>query len=321
MARLHLNNSASEETARHAIARELAAFLDAGRLREVFFADDTAPAPPMAYVTHFPRLSITLAGGHIVQVARNARIELLRSKRGHAVFVPGNAWNKPDWSGSVRVLTFLFGSKHIGISMVGHTIDKSAVVVVKTSIDGVYDRLTQNILNALQAFAVDVRKGPLSGLLTQALLQACLQRLQNPGGQPCRKAVRTYNSICVYVQENYAQRLTRASVSKHFGLASNHVSRLFRKEGMVRFKDYLNLVRISRAKYLLRKTKVSLKEVAASCGYSDLPYFCRVFRRIAKFTPSEYRSLSGSVRPLTHVKSARSAAIRHSATSRAALQS
>lgn len=326
MARHFYKNSVSEGSARQTIARELAAFLERGKLRQVYFADDTVVAPPLAYVTHFPRLSLTLAGKHVMQVARNNRLESLRSRRGEAVFVPGNAWNKPDWSDSTRVLTLLFGSKHIGISMVEHAPgDGEALGAVKTSIDGAYDRLTQNILNALLAFAVDAGKSLLAGLLTKALLHACLQRLQNPGPQPYRKAVRTYNSICLYVQENYAQPLTRASVSQHFGLAPNHVSRLFRQEGMVRFNDYLNLVRISRAKYLLRKSKVSMKEVAASCGYNDLPYFCRVFKRITKTTPSEYRSLADGTRPRAKqtraVKSARSIAIRHGAPGREVLRS
>ena len=58
----------------------------------------------------------------------------------------------------------------------------------------------------------------------------------------------------------------------------------------MQFNDYLNLVRVNRAKFILRNYGMSLKEVAASCGYSDAAYFCRVFKRISKMTPTEYRN-------------------------------
>jgi YesN/AraC family two-component response regulator len=59
----------------------------------------------------------------------------------------------------------------------------------------------------------------------------------------------------------------------------------------MRFNDYLNLVRVNRAKFILRNYEMGLKEVASSCGYSDTAYFCRVFKRIGKVTPTEYRNV------------------------------
>jgi YesN/AraC family two-component response regulator len=92
------------------------------------------------------------------------------------------------------------------------------------------------------------------------------------------------------VQENFHSPITRESVAQHFRLAPNHVSRLFRKEGFMRFNDYLNLVRVNRAKFMLQNYNMTLKEIAASCCYADAAYFCRVFKKICKTTPTEYRA-------------------------------
>jgi len=35
---------------------------------------------------------------------------------------------------------------------------------------------------------------------------------------------------------------------------------------------------------------MTLKEIAASCCYSDPAYFCRVFKKVCKVTPTEYRA-------------------------------
>jgi YesN/AraC family two-component response regulator len=57
----------------------------------------------------------------------------------------------------------------------------------------------------------------------------------------------------------------------------------------MRFNDYVNLVRVNRAKFMLRTYRMTLKEIAAKCGFSDTAYFCRVFKKVGKVTPTTYR--------------------------------
>lgn len=273
------------------IVHALENYLRETRVRRVHFSDGTTAPPLLAYVTNFPRLSLPLAGCHTMQVSENGRTEVIRPVRGHAVFVPDHAWNKPDWLGHVDVLTFLFGVKQIGISLVRHggglEVPPQAV---KASVHGGYDVPTHSILAALMVLAADRSSGPLARLLVESLLHACLRLLKSSQKQPLRKAIRTYESICLFVQENFHTPLTRESVAQHFGLAPNHVSRLFRKEGFMRFNDYVNLVRVNRAKFMLQNYSMTLKEIAASCCYSDPAYFCRVFKKVCKVTPTEYRA-------------------------------
>jgi AraC-like DNA-binding protein len=273
------------------IVHELEEYLRETRVRRVHFGDETTVPPPLAYVTNFPRLSLPLAGCHTMQVAQSGRTETIKPVRGQAVFIPDHAWNKPDWTGHVDVLTFLFGVKQIGISLVRHKGGSEVPpTAVKASVHGGYDVPTHSILAALMVLAADHSKGPLARLLTESLLHACLRLLKSPQTQRPRKAIRTYESICLYVQENFHSPISRESVADHFGLAPNHVSRLFRKEGFMRFNDYLNLVRVNRAKFMLQNYSMPLKEIAASCCYSDPAYFCRVFKKTCKITPTEYRA-------------------------------
>jgi len=276
--------------ARLTIAAELDRFLRATRFRQVYLAEDGPMPPTLAYLTHFPRLSIVLDGCHPTELLRRGKVATVRLPRGQALFVPANAWNKPEWSSPVEVMTFLFGARQIGISLVYHdgkTEDPTSAL--KTTLHGAYDPLTHGILDALSALAAEGAQPPLHRLLTEALLRACLRLLQSSPAERPRKAVRTHEAICLYIQENFQSPLTREGVAKIFGLAPNHVSRLFRQEGYVRFNDYLNLVRVSRAKYFLRKFRIPLKEIASSCGYLDTAYFCRIFKKITRLTPTEYR--------------------------------
>jgi AraC-like DNA-binding protein len=274
---------------RQTIALELESYLRTARLRRLYFADSSVAPPPLAYITHFPRLSLPLEGSHAMDLPVGGRSERILPSRGHAVFVPGHAWNRPDWADRVKVLTFLFGAKQIGISLVTHRGgDESKAQAIKTSVASAHDALSRNILNAL-ALAGETPAGLLPRLLTESLLHSCLRLLRAPEGRKPRKAMRTYETLCLYVQENFQHELTRESVAQRFEIAPAHVSRLFRREGLMRFSDYVNLVRMNRAKFILANYRIPLKEVAASCGYSDVAYFCRVFKRFAKATPGQYR--------------------------------
>lgn len=53
--------------------------------------------------------------------------------------------------------------------------------------------------------------------------------------------------------------------------------------------DYINRIRVNRATGLLRKTSLSIQQVAEQCGFSDGNYFSRIFRKFENVTPNEYR--------------------------------
>jgi AraC-like DNA-binding protein len=289
---------ARQTTATRIISARLEHFLSCTHVRKIYLAEASVAPPVLAYVTHFPRLYVLLGGSCVLEVAQKGIVQLIRPRRGDIVFVPENAWDKPDWLKNVQVLTFLFGSKHIGISLVEHSggPDKP-VKAIKTNVHGMYDGLTQSILQSLMVSLAETTESPLPGLLTECLLHSCLGLLKTPAKVHQRKALRTYESICLYIQENFQNPLTRESVATHFGLAPNHVSRLFRREGQGKFHDYLNAVRLRRSKFILRNyNQMTLKEVAAACGYSDVAYFCRIFKRGNNGTPTEYRTNCSKLR-------------------------
>lgn len=296
--------------ANQSVIHELETFLRESRVRHVHFSDGTTVPPALAYVTNFPRLSVPLSGCHTMEISRDGGTRTIRPVRGHAVFVPDHAWNKPDWAERIDVLTILFGVKQIGVSLVRHKGGtQMPAAVLKASVHGGYDVPTHSILASLMVLAADRSEGPLARLLTESLLHACLRLLKAPQHRKPRKAIRTYESICLYLQENFQNPVTRESVAEHFGLAPNHVSRLFRKEGLMRFNDYVNLVRVNRAKFMLQNYSMTLKEIAANCCYTDTAYFCRVFKKICKVTPTEYRARSLANKSKTKIGTPRLASI------------
>lgn len=288
MADTHLDPM--EIGSRSPIAETLGRFLETASVRRIYFADSSVAPLPLAYVTSFPRMSVPLSGNYPVQIAQDGKITEVAPAIGDVIFVAKHCWDKPKWEAPVEVLTLLFGKKQIGLSLVTHDGSTDVPVgAVKASIPAPYDDVSRGILSAMTALAEQSDAGAAGRLLSEALLHTCLHLLAGPQAPLVRKASHTYDAISLFVQEHYHEQLTRDMIAQHFDLHPSHISRLFRAEGHMRFTDYLTLVRIERAKLLLKNYDMAVKEVAANCGFNDVAYFCRVFRQITKVTPVAYR--------------------------------
>jgi two-component system response regulator YesN len=64
---------------------------------------------------------------------------------------------------------------------------------------------------------------------------------------------------------------------------------MFKKELNINFVDYLNELRIKKAKELLMDVKYKTYEVAEAVGISDAHYFSRLFKKYVGMTPTEYK--------------------------------
>ncbi|MDC8771171.1 GlxA family transcriptional regulator [Roseateles albus] len=57
--------------------------------------------------------------------------------------------------------------------------------------------------------------------------------------------------------------------------------------------QYVQQLRVERARGLLEATALSLQDITLRCGYEDVSTFSKVFKRWAQLTPREYRSRFG----------------------------
>jgi AraC-like DNA-binding protein len=272
------------------ISSALKSFHELGKVDDVIFAEKGRTAPqPLAYRVHFPRLSVTLSGVETMWLEQSGRNALVHLSGGKAVVVPANSWNRLLWSSPSLTLNVLFGRHQIGVSLVqSDGLSPIPISVEKTSLQGAVAEAPRNMMEALLA----LRPGAMHAAvpLVDALLRCVSESLGLPApSTPKRRATSLYQSICMHVQEHFQFPLNRDSVAESFNVSPNHVSRLFKQEGMVSFNDYVSFVRINRAKYLLTHHRQTIDEVASACGFSEASYFCRVFKKFTNATPTHYR--------------------------------
>ena len=93
-----------------------------------------------------------------------------------------------------------------------------------------------------------------------------------------------------YINENYKNEISLEDVADHVYLSSVHMSRLFKKETGKNLMDYVNMVRIEKAKALLDTRQYKIYEVAELVGFKDNHYFSTMFKKYTHMTPTEYIS-------------------------------
>ncbi len=71
----------------------------------------------------------------------------------------------------------------------------------------------------------------------------------------------------------------------------NHLSTVFHKSCGIKLVDYINSLRILKAKQLLEQTTLLISEVAYACGFRDTTYFSKLFKNKSGYTPRSYRQM------------------------------
>ena len=92
-----------------------------------------------------------------------------------------------------------------------------------------------------------------------------------------------------YINKHISEKIKLQDVADSVNVSSSHFCRLIKEEMNCTFTEYLNHVRVERAKELLQRTDMSLVEIALATGFTDQSYFTRVFRMRTGVSPRAFR--------------------------------
>ncbi len=96
--------------------------------------------------------------------------------------------------------------------------------------------------------------------------------------------------VISYIGEHFAEDISINELAQVAGLSQYHFIRSFRKETGFTPHEYLINIRINTAKYLLKNSQLSIKDICYQAGFSCESVFCSTFKRQLKMTPTEYRN-------------------------------
>ena len=92
-----------------------------------------------------------------------------------------------------------------------------------------------------------------------------------------------------YIQAHYIEDFRAAEIEKVCGLSYKYAGTLFKETMGQTIREYQRMLRLDRAKQLLKETNRTVTEIAQMTGFTDVFYFSKIFRRECGCSPSEYR--------------------------------
>ena len=94
--------------------------------------------------------------------------------------------------------------------------------------------------------------------------------------------------LLFYINENFREELSLASIASVFGYNADYLSRYFKSFFHIGISRYLTLVRLREAILLLQNKNNSIAFCAFESGFSSLRTFYRAFRQEFGCSPKEY---------------------------------
>lgn len=95
--------------------------------------------------------------------------------------------------------------------------------------------------------------------------------------------------IVDYIGEHFQENLSLKSLGERFYINNVYLGQVFKKRYGVAFKDYLNRMRMEKAKELLENTNHRVYEIAGEVGFGNVDYFINKFVQSEGVTPNHYR--------------------------------
>jgi AraC-like DNA-binding protein len=93
-----------------------------------------------------------------------------------------------------------------------------------------------------------------------------------------------------YIEGHHAENLSLELVADALGADSRHLSRLIKQASEMDFSDYLDSVRVERAKNLLLNPNYYFIEIVSELGFESLGEFNRAFTEVVGELPHTYRA-------------------------------
>ena len=103
-----------------------------------------------------------------------------------------------------------------------------------------------------------------------------------------------YGGILSILHVEYARKITISDIASKCHYSVSFVSRHFKEKSGKTINEYLNDIRMEKAKRLLCESDMRIEDIGAFVGFSDTNYFISRFSKYYKISPKKYRSTNKS---------------------------
>lgn len=97
------------------------------------------------------------------------------------------------------------------------------------------------------------------------------------------------HKACDFIHEFYFRKLKVKDIAEVAAISESHFAHVFKRETGHSPADYVSMIRIDKAKKLLRAGELSVSEIADRTGFSSASHFSTAFAKATGTAPAEFR--------------------------------
>lgn len=109
--------------------------------------------------------------------------------------------------------------------------------------------------------------------------------------EPCNAGFSIADKTKHIIDEQYSNsELGLFLISEILGVSNSYISKIFKKQFGLGVIEYLNRVRVHKAKQLIGSGNMNIKDIAIKVGFTSDIHFIRVFKKYEQTTPGKYKN-------------------------------
>lgn len=166
------------------------------------------------------------------------------------------------------------------------------VALAETPRDAEVQRLISGLFETMSAEDTGYQLKAI-GLTLELLGQMQLLHLYSPISELSiqnQRGAERMKAILKYISDNCCKDITLDDMASKVGFTPKYFCKFFKKMTNTTPITCLTMYRIEQAAKKLRSTDESITQIAYTCGFNDLSYFIKTFKRLNGVTPSRYRN-------------------------------
>lgn len=107
-----------------------------------------------------------------------------------------------------------------------------------------------------------------------------------------RQSQAIVEKVHYHISKNATEKITLAELGQMYNINKNALCTLFKRAYGITIIDYINTVRVNRAKVFLRQGDLSITQIAELVGFTSVHYFSRVFKQYTQLSPTAFEKES-----------------------------
>ncbi|WP_248928921.1 response regulator [Paenibacillus hamazuiensis] len=180
---------------------------------------------------------------------------------------------KQKWGESKEFLIEVFFSIYSTLSYIAHKNGKELKEIVSTDLYDVVGLVPCRSVASLQNWAFQALEQ-----IRNYMTQETVSTRQYEVGQ-----------IKEFVQNNLTSDVSLQAIAEYTHMHPVNISKLFKSETGENLSDYIFKLKMEKACYLLKNSRLKNYEIALQLGYQNPNYFIKVFKKYFGMTPQEFR--------------------------------